>query len=172
MTTTRHGYFAHVLRRLVPLLALVPALAAPIIAEARAGGGHTAGRGSGISRPANAASGVRPVNGGAQLATPTPFPTVQQIRNNNAIPLASTGSSTAGTATRGTSTETPVSTDAPARPNARRGDSVGRTPPFIVSAVVLILAAGSAATIVGFFAFCRYVRRRERQQLRGLREGR
>jgi hypothetical protein len=159
-------------RRFLPLFALTLALAAPVIVEARAGGGYPSGRGNAVSHPINPAGGVqsgsrvRPLNGELLPVMPTPaataIPMVQQIRNNALAP-AGIGSPVASTANPDTSTAEPT------RTTPRRSTSSDRTPPFIVSAVVLILAAGSAATIVGFFAFCRYVRRRERQQLRGVR---
>ena len=161
----------HVLRWLLPLIALLLALAAPVVAEARAGGGHAPGRGSAPIRSNNSRIGVRQVTGGGiQPATPPPIPppdptaipTIQQTRNNVPAPVG-VGSPAASTANPETSTLGLTSA------NPRRTTSSSRTPPFIVSVVVLILAAGSAGTIVGFFAFCRYVRRREREQLRGLR---
>jgi hypothetical protein len=155
------------LRRLLPLFALLLALAAPTLAEARASGGHPPGR-SNVPVRSNTPRINRQVSGGGVVPVtppppPPPIPTVQQIRNTNAVLPAGTSSPPVATATQETSTAEPT------RPNARPVTSSSHTPPFIVSAVVLILAAGSAATIVGFFAFCRSFQRRERERLRGLR---
>jgi hypothetical protein len=165
------GHIGRLLRRSLPLLALLIALVAPTLAEARGSGGHAPGRGSVPARSNTTRIGVRQVTGGGITpATPPPIPppastaipTVQQIRNNALAP-AGIGSPVASTASP------EASTDEPTRTNANRNTSGGRTAPFIVAAVVLMLAAGSAITIGGFFALCRSVRRHERERFRGAR---